>query len=366
MKIGTYNIQNLFHRDKSLIEKPMGKCMTDWIQELDTLMRKSSNSHNEQDRIRELSFLIGFEKTINRPYAVLRRKAGYLYMKGLPHSTETRATDLTNWNGWIELQTVPVDPKAIENKARVITETNADILLLQEIEDRVSLEEFNQELLPKFGCDPYSRSFVIQGVDMRGCEMGILLRKGYSLRALTTHTLNSNIHCIEYEVMTPIQNIIWILAAHLQEQGKDKEHTDVIRRKQAEDIAEIYKNLIANGKKNIIIAGTLNAVSYCHSLAPLLQTDLKDITKHTFFNVDFDKGEDASYFRLGAYRLGVNIKQKDYLLLSPSLFKNVKESGLNRKGIWPEKRPQWSIYKTVTSKHLEASEHPLVWGKIDL
>ncbi len=31
MKIATFNIQNLFHRDKSLLEKPFGKNLTDWI-----------------------------------------------------------------------------------------------------------------------------------------------------------------------------------------------------------------------------------------------------------------------------------------------------------------------------------------------
>jgi hypothetical protein len=44
------------------------------------------------------------------------------------------------------------------------------------------------------------------------------------------------------------------------------------------------------------VAGTLNAVSYCFSLAPLLQkTDLKDISKHPGFNVAVEKEKDAGY-----------------------------------------------------------------------
>ena len=161
MKIATFNIQNLFHRDKSLLEKPFGKNITDWINELDTLMRKTSTSFNEQERIRELSFLIGFEKSSPRPYAVLRRKAGFLYMKGLNYSSETKASNLTNWNGWIELQTTPIKPEATDNKGRVIADVNPDILLLQDIEDRASLEEFNQLILPKFDCQRYEQSFVV-------------------------------------------------------------------------------------------------------------------------------------------------------------------------------------------------------------
>tara|TARA_R110002073_G_scaffold327921_4_gene508853 strand:+ start:364 stop:1482 length:1119 start_codon:yes stop_codon:yes gene_type:complete len=370
MKIATFNIQNLFHRDKSLIEKPIGKQITDWISELDMLMLQPSKSLNQQNRIQELSFLIGFEKPSPRPYAVLRRKAGFLYMKGLSHSIENKASKLTNWNGWIELQTVPIHPDATNHKAQVIADVNPDILLLQEIEDRASFEDFNQLILPKFDCKPYTHSFVIQGNDMNSLEMGIALRQGYKLEAVRTHNINTIINddgknLIEYEITTPLKEKIWLLNAYLQKQTKDKKQADNIRKKQVYKIAEVYKKLIAEGKNNVIIAGTFNAPSYCNSLSPLIQdTDLKDITKHLSFEVDIDKGNDGTYFRLGAYRMGVNIKQKDYMLFSPALFNKMKDSGLNRRAMWPEKRPQWSIYKSVTSKNIAASEHPLVWGKI--
>ena len=128
MRIATFNIQNLFHRDKNLFERTFSRCITDWMEELDMLMRKPKNTLLEQDRIRELSFLLGFEKTSPRPYAVMRRKAGFLYMKGIQHSVETKASHLTNWNGWIELQTKPIAPEATDNKAKVIADVNADIL----------------------------------------------------------------------------------------------------------------------------------------------------------------------------------------------------------------------------------------------
>lgn len=370
MKIATFNIQNLFHRDKSLLDKPFGKMITNWITELDVLMRKTKTSFIEQDRIRELSFLIGFEKTSPRPYVVLRRKAGFLYMKGVHHSTETKASHLTDWSGWIELQTLPVCPSATDNKAKVIADVNADILLLHEVEDRASLEEFNQEVLPKFDCEPYAQSFVIQSNDMKGLETAILLREGYTLKSIKTHLIGGYSdhfqHLLEYEITTPTSEKLWILAIYLVIQEVDEKTNDVIRKSQMINVAKIYKSLIAEGKTNIIITGTLNAPSYCNSLSPLLQeTDTKDITKHLSFEVDCDEGDDASYFRLGAYKLGVNIKQKDYMLFSPALFDRMTDSGLNRKAMWPEKRPQWSTYKTVTSKYNAASEYPLVWGKIE-
>ncbi len=371
MKIATFNIQNLFHRDKSLLDKPFGKMLTDWVSELDSLMRKSKKNLLEQDRVRELSFLIGFEKSSPKPYAVLRRRSGFLYMKGIHNSTETRANNLTDWNGWIELQTLPLRPTATDNKALVIADVNADILLLHEVEDRASLEEFNQEVLPKFDFKPYAQSFVIQNNDMKGLETAIFLRDGYSLNTVKTHLIGGYSdafqHLIEYEITTPKAKKIWVLAIYLVKQEVDEKTNDVLRKSQMINIAKIYDGLIAEGKTNVIITGTFNAPSYCDSLSPLIQqTDLKDITKHLSFEVATDEGQDASYFRLGAYRLGVNIKQRDYMLLSPPLFKLMTDSGLNRKAVWPVKRPQWSIYKTVTSKHNAASEHPVIWGKIGI
>ena len=370
MKIATFNIQNLFHRDKSLLEKPYGKNLNDWINELDALMLHPSKSLNQQDRIKELSFLIGFEKPSPRPYAILRRKAGFLYMKGLSHSLENKANNITNWNGWIELQSLPIHPKATDHKARVIAATNPDILLLQEIEDRASFEEFNQLILPKYGCQPYPQSFVIQGNDMNSLEMGIALREGYHLESVRTHNINTTINddgknLIVYEITTPSQKTIWLLNVYLIKDKQDKTYSDTIRKNQAKRIAAIYNKLKTEGKTNIIIAGTFNAPPYCNSLSPIIQdTDLKDVTKHCSFHVDSDKGNDANYFRLGAYRMGVNIKQNDCMLFSPALFDKMTSCGLNRKAMWPEKQPQWSIYKSVSNKNVTASAHPLVWGKI--
>ena len=370
MKIATFNVQNLFHRDRSLLEKPIENLTADWTMELDELMLEPSKSLSQQDRIRELSFIIGFEKSSPRPYAVLRRKAGFLFMKGLSHSNNNKACELTDWNGWIELQTVPIHPKATHHKAQVIADVNPDILLLQEIEDRASFEDFNQLILPEFDCKPYTHSFVIQGNDMNSLEMGIALRQGYNLDAVRTHNINEAINddgknLIEYEISTPSKETIWLLNAYLKKPTKDRNQSDIIRKKQVCNIAKVYNNLIAEGKTNVIIAGTFNAPSYCHSLSPLIQdTDLKDITKHLTFEVDIDKGKDATYHRLGAYRMGVNIKQKDYMLFSPALFNKMKDSGLNRKAMWPEKHPQWSIYKSVSNRNVAASEHPLVWGNM--
>ena len=68
---------------------------------------------------------------------------------------------------------------------------------------------------------------------------------------------------------------------------------------------------------------------------------------------------------MGAYQKGVNLRQMDYLLLSPTLFKKVKNCGMNRKAVWPEKRPQWNIYSSIQGALNAASEHPVIYFEVD-
>jgi len=143
MKITTFNIQNLFHRDRSLLDKPFDDCSAEWTIEIDQLMAKIKRTDKDNLRLRELSCMLGIDNSLQLPYAVVKRKSGFLFLKGMNYSKELKAGELTDWNGWIALQNIPIEPLAIENKARVIADINPDILILQEIEDRASLEELN-------------------------------------------------------------------------------------------------------------------------------------------------------------------------------------------------------------------------------
>jgi len=374
MKLATFNIQNLFHRDRSAVQKSYSKCVSDWVTELDTLIRKKECSHTATERMRELFFLLGFDKSYQTPYAVMRKRAGFLFLKGMDYSKELQSCELTDWNGWVALQTIPIGSIAIKNKARVIAEVDPDILLVQEIEDKASLSEFNMQLLPEFNCKPFDQLFVIQGNDKTGKENAILTKNGYQILSVKSHQYDKDPNgellfqtdFLEYEIQTPAKNKLYLLAVNLQHESNNKDLADLRRKKQAQHVAEVYNLLRSEGKKDVVIMGTLNAPSYCHSLAPLLvDTDLKDITKHSRFNVDIDEGNDAAYFRLGAYRMGVNIKQKDYLLLAPNLFSKATQGGLNRKAVWPEKKPMWSTYSTMQNANEAASEHPVLWARIN-
>ncbi|WP_394973158.1 hypothetical protein [uncultured Croceitalea sp.] len=368
MKIANFNIQNLFYRNRELIKNSHSKNASEWIDELDLLLRKCSKDTCDNERIKDLSFLLGFEKTADMPYAVLKNKGGELCFKKEGVQNITRASFLTDWEGWVRLANQPIHEKAIFSKAYMIAETDPDILVLQEVEDRASLMEFNTEFLPLLKVSPYQEVMVLETNDSRGLGMGVLLKNGYTLDSFKNHLHDLddegfslfNIDCQEYNIRTPEGDTIWVISNQFSVE-------DLQRRKQAKKVAEIYQRMQSVGKEAIIVCGTLNDVSYSDCLLPLIrETDLKDISKHKCFQTDTDRGKDASYFRLGAYHLGVNIKQKDYLMLSPSLFQKIRKAGMNRKGTWPKRRPNWKLYPSIVSRSHAASEHPLVWAKMDL
>ncbi len=368
MKIATFNIQNLFYRHRELIQKERSKNLSDWITELDTLLRKYPKGVADNERINDLSFLLGFEKMEDLPYAVLKNKAGDLCFKRQGFQNITKASFLTEWEGWVQLVNRPIHEKAIFSKAYTIAETDPDILILQEVEDRASLLEFNAEFLPLLKVSPYREVLVFETNDPRGLGMGILLKNGYRFQGMKNHLHDLDadgftlfdVDCQEYEIGTPDGDRLWLLSCQFSTE-------DTQRKKQAEKVAEIYGRMRSEGKKRALVCGTLNDVSYSDALSPLIrETDLRDIGRHERFKTDTDKGSDGGYFRLGAYRMGVNIKQKDYLMLSPYLFEKVQMAGMNRKGTWPEKKPNWILYPSIAAKHHAASEHPMVWAEIAL
>ena len=368
MKIATLNIENLFHRDKSLIRNGLSKCVTNWISELDALMPRMQKSVNDMERIRELTFLLGFENIDNHPYGVLRKRQGELFLKQRGFTNENRASQLTDWNGWIALHSVAIDHKAILNKARLVAEIDPDILILQEVEDKASLMDFNSIFLREYDIVPYDQVLVLEGNDARGLSMGILTKNGYRLDAVKSHGLDFvdrtdpifDIDCQEYTITTPEGETLYILSSQFSSDNESK------RKIQARKVASIYDKMKAEGKELILVCGTLNDVSYSDCLSPLLrETDLEDVSRNPRCRADKDKGKDAGYFRMGAYRMGVNIKQKDYMLLSFEMTQKLITCGLNRKGMWPERNSKWEVYPTLKNKKHAASSHPLIWGEFD-
>ncbi|WP_300439126.1 hypothetical protein [Christiangramia sp.] len=340
---------------------------------MDRLVNKRFKNTSDLDRMQELSFLLSFDKMDNNRYALLRSRGASVYARGYEYPVSEKATSANRWNGWVELMNRALDPMSIVHKARLLAETRADILLLQEIEDRESLMRLNKRILPEYPNLNYQSIVVVPGNDLKGVEQGLLLKKGYKIENLCLFTEDKDEYgelifkrnCLSYEIILPGKERLWILSAQLQDANEDKEKADEQRLKQSKRITELYQAVRKRGIENILVMGTFHAPAYCYSLAPILQeTDLKDLCRHPNFQSPMDKSK-TEYHRLGAYRKGINMRQQDYILMSPKLFKRVQSAGINRRGIWAGFPSQWVVYPTLKEKRQQASEHPLLWIEVN-
>lgn len=186
MRIATMNIQNLFHRDLSFLQQNASKNLQNWMEEFQSLLKNPNKQHQELGRMRELAFLMGFSPQATEPFLTLRRKGGHLYVKPLGGERQTKATERVGWNGWVELRSYPLDEKHRNAKVECIAKADPDILVLQEVEDRASLSDFNRDYLgPKLG-GAFEQWLFTEGNDNRGLGHAILTRNGYRILGFPT------------------------------------------------------------------------------------------------------------------------------------------------------------------------------------
>ncbi|MCR9228788.1 MAG: endonuclease/exonuclease/phosphatase family protein [Flavobacteriaceae bacterium] len=367
MKIASYNIQNLFHRHKSFRDHSLSHNVKQWVAELDDLIMRADKSPNDLDRVRELSFLLGFDQVNMHQYGTLRTRNGELYLKQGVQGRESKAGNNDLWNGWLALQTVPVPVRAQQHKAKTILEIGPDILLLQEVEDAASLVEFHGRVLKSPDALTEPEIHVFEGNEAKGRNLGVLLRNGYRLQGFVTHRyvrsakgrLLFPLDCQEYHIASASgERVVFLLAQFSKASEQD-------RREQSQTLAHIYKGLQERGHQNIVVCGTFYEPSFSDTLSPLLrETDLHSASRHPEFIADKDLDGHAHYHSMTAYRKGVNLKQQDYLLVSPSLWERTIGAGLHRKGIWPGNQGKWPVYPTMQKAGHAASEHPLIWMEV--
>ena len=168
-----------------------------------------------------------------------------------------------------------------------------------------------------------------------------------------------------YKIETPLGDFVYVLSVQLIS-NQLIGNCDEKRARQAELVSQVYEDLRLAGIDLIVVLGTLNAPRYAKSISPIMNTDMIDIANLSNFEVEFDTGIDLGYYRMGAYCKGVNIEQNDYLLTSPMMQNMICGSGMNRKAMWPMKKPEWETYDSVVNEKDSASEHPLLWVTLNM
>ncbi|MGC0340897.1 endonuclease/exonuclease/phosphatase family protein [Streptomyces sp. SLBN-8D4] len=362
VRIGTFNTENLFRRP-SVFRLPGAterKNVLDDFDALVALLDKETYTDEDKQKISELILkhrayssdpenppLIYVNQ--NRP----GKKSG-LFDTPPPGSEPTELPILAGgrakWAGWAELGQDDLDMAAVSNTGRVIREVNAEVLLTPEVEDRLTLDRFNEQVLG-LGGQPYPVDLLIDGNDPRGIDIGVLSR--FPVTSVRPHLFDPDPEdptkhlfsrdCPEYEIQLGQESLV-LLGNHLKSKFNDDPE---LRLHQAERVAEIYRAALER-TPNVVVAGDLNDTPDSKPVETLLDAGLRDVMSHPSY-----QGDD-----LGTHGTCKRERDKlDYIMLSPALWEKVQNVGLETRGIFAHS----NHFNTVKTKIDEASDHAALY-----
>src|SRR4030042_1796232 len=343
IKIATYNCENLFSRTRIFREnKSRSLELLAWVAKL-------------QEELTKPVFDQNILKTLKNDLK------GYVIINDIRNKHDKPGIGANEWFGWMEFQKEPANAGAIKNLAQVITDVDADIICLIEVENRPLLQKFHDDILYKHYLKPagkkkYEHIMLIDGNDDRGIDVSIMSRLPINLVKSyiddTTKYMGKTVKtfsrdCLHVQLDIKADKPLNIFINHLKSQGySDKNDPQGNKRRlgQAERVVDILKNF--NLKKDyVVVAGDLNADPGSASLAPL-------VNHNDLYNLNLKLPPDER----GTYQTGK--KQFDYLLVSQPLEQNVQNISIERRGIYSKKYPH---YPGVTGKTTEASDHAAVF-----
>lgn len=364
LRIATFNVENLFRRARIFSGAAGGlsadpQVLKD-VAKLNELIDQPTYSAADKTAI--LAILDAhniLSSSGQRPF-ILNEINGRLVSKKRD-GTRVVADGRGAWNGWIDFPRVEISSRARENTARVLQAVDADIVCLVEVEDRVALEHFLDDVLHKKFAPAggnYGFNMLIDGNDPRGIDVAILSR--FPLGALHTHLFDAvgnsrtfSRDCPEYEVQLPGNKSLFLLPNHLKSKGYGAPAQSNARRKrQAQAIADILAAGYDLARDLVVVAGDLNDTPGSDPLSPLLGVpNLSD---------SLDQSGLAANQRWTYVRPR---NQIDYLLTSAPLTTAQTGTGIERRGMFanvPGRFPE------VTQDSEAASDHAAVWADFTL
>jgi endonuclease/exonuclease/phosphatase family metal-dependent hydrolase len=373
MRLATFNVENMFNRP-SVMNLPTweeGEQVLQDFNRLSNLIQNQQYSNSDkQEMLNIMKRNSGLSTRGESKYILLNEIRGkFLKKQQGSRAAEILAHGRNDWIGWFDLKRETVKETAIENTARVINEVNADILCIVEAENRITVNRFNDIIIPKIvGSQQYSHVMLIDGNDIRGIDVGILTRQSFEIQSIVSHIDDIDSEgqifsrdCPEFKIKTSLGNTLLVLVNHFKSKGYGSQiDNDHRRKRQAKRVKEIYDERLNEGFEFIAIAGDLNDTPERDPLQPLLgnSSDLKDIMIHDKFVGDG---------RLGTFGNGAKSQKLDYILMSPKLSNEVKQGGIERRGVWGGTNgklfPHFQEIKTAKDA---ASDHAALWIDINL
>jgi endonuclease/exonuclease/phosphatase family metal-dependent hydrolase len=338
LSIATFNCENLFSRPAIFEQsEEKSKELLAYVDQLKAELKKPVFDHDEIGRLTDA--LNGYA-TIND----IRGKAA-------------SAPGAKEWLGYVSLEKTSFEDAAVDNVAHVIADTGADIVCLVEVEDRITLKGFHNDILvkgflKKAKKKPYTQIMCVQGNDGRGINVAAMSR--YPIRWMKSHAddrtgKNTPVFsrdCLELNIAIPGPVPLHLLLNHFKSMGyssKDDPQGNKRRLVQSTRVSEILDEHDL-AREYMVVAGDFNAPASSPSLAPVLR-------KPGLYNVN----EELPAGERGTYRTGKD--QLDYLVVSDALKEKLRSVRIERRGVYTAKGEH---YPAVTSRRNEASDHAAV------
>ena len=362
MRLATFNAENLFDRPKAmnLAVKEHGDQILDDFNQLNDLIEHPVYSDKIKEKIVDLFSNRGSYIKLNEIHGKL--------LTGSGRSAKVIATGRKSWIGWFELREQSVKEPAIENTARVIREVNADITCIIEAEDRPSLKDFNESMLPLVKGKKFDHVMLVDGNDDRGIDVGILVKEPLKILDIVSHVDDEDgkgrifsRDCAEYVIETSAGEKLLVMINHFKAKDRNTFSSDQKRQRQAERVREIYEDR----KKTfdyIAVVGDFNDFPGSAPLQVLLQgTDLVEVSSK---EPPFNSGGAP-----GTYGKCTEKDKIDYILMSPKLAAKMVSGGIERHGMWvtdKKKKVLFDHFPEVKGPLDSASDHAAVWAEFDI
>ena len=363
ISVGTFNVNNLFERPKIMeLEgfSQKGKEVLQDVSRLNDLLEKDSYAGETGNEIVKILNKYFFEQSSNPWFRIneVREKLFGLRQNGSGVFLKVKGRD--EWLGWVELTMQTTNEISLQNTARVVKAVNADILCVIEVDNRIALNRFNEQLLAVEKVD-YPHTMVIDGNDERGIDVGILSR--FPITNIKPHiddkykSTNGRFFkifsrdCPEYSVDIGDGQTVHVLCNHLKSKGYGSQASnDAKRKRQANRIVEILKNYDLT-KDFVVVAGDLNDTPGREPLQKLLTlTNLHDVLNSPKFN-----GPKWTYH--------TGNQQIDYVLVSQPIFDKLKKVVVERRGIFKKNNP---TFPEVRNNVTQASDHAAIYAEFEI
>ncbi len=364
-RLATYNVENLFGRAKVLnfSNHATGDEKMVKIAELQAILKKPTYSTRDRnkagDLYKELYNFIG--------YNILRSDIGfYLFRKrdadgdGHKETYQLVPTRSNQWHGFLTYDRDRFSDDTSRHTARVITEVDADVICINEVESRPVLDDFNSDRLRKL----YPYNILIDCItDPRGIDVAVYSK--HPIGTVRTNIFSEDAggrpifsrDCLEVEILADF-GPIYLLANHLKSKSGGG---DARRKAQAEEVKRILADRYDLRRQRVAVLGDLNDTPESDPLSPLM--DLRGLTD--VLASRYGPPEDQRW----TYRYEDEFNQIDYILVSDPMADALMNVGIERRGMAPEAleggNPSVRPFRGIDNWRNAGSDHAAVFADFD-